>query len=137
MKPVHIAVKINNIVIADDDADDIEHFKNAVQELCPDVILTIATNGEELMEILHNNPLPDAVILDLNMPLKSGLECLKEIKGNKKFNTVSVIILSTSNSKSDRYECFSAGADHYSYKPFSYDGLKLIVKQLCDGELIN
>ena len=82
-----------HILIADDDQDDIELFQDAVNEICPDLKLTIATDSEKLINLLSKIPKPGAIVLDLNMPLKSGKGCLKEIRNNYEFKDVSVVIL--------------------------------------------
>ena len=130
-----MAYPIKNIVIADDDPDDIEMFQCAVDETCPDLELTVATDGENLITILDSIPAPDAIFLDLNMPRKTGKECLEEIRTKEELNDVPIVILSTSNKKSDIDYCLKNGATHYFVKPHTYDGLKTIVENLCNGEL--
>ena len=63
--------------------------------------LTIVHDGEQLMNYLsmNSNNLPDILFLDLSMPRKNGLECLSEIKQDKKLKDLSLVMLSTSNSK--------------------------------------
>ena len=126
---------IRHILLADDDQDDILLFETAAQEACPDLELTVADNGLQLISLLDEINTPDAIFLDLNMPFKSGKECLKEIRSKHQFDNVPVIILSTSNHKSDIDYCLSKGANHYFTKPNSYKGLKEIVVDLCDGKL--
>src|SRR5438105_121894 len=130
-----MSLKIKNIVIADDDQDDVDLFQSAVEETCSQVSLTIARDGTKLMKLLDNTPAPDAIFLDLNMLGKSGRDCLEEIRSQEKFAEVPVMILSTSNRKAEIDECLSNGADHYFVKPNSYDELKNIIKELCDGQL--
>src|ERR1035437_1453770 len=86
-----------NIMLADDDADERYFFEEAL------LVLPIATNlktvpdGERLMNYLsiHSGHLPDVLFLDINMPRKNGIECLKEIKCNEKLKQIPVIIYST------------------------------------------
>jgi CheY-like chemotaxis protein len=127
--------KLKHIVIADDDEDDIEMFKNAVDEVCPTIEITVADNGVNLLSILNEIPKPDAILLDLNMPLKSGKQCLEEIRAKDDFDVVTIAILSTSNSKSEIDYCLRKGANHYFVKPHSLDGMKSIVRNICSGVL--
>ena len=63
-------------VLAEDDEDDVMFFRDAISELKLNVELEVAKDGSQLMEILHYQPFPDVIFLDLNMPLRNGLECL-------------------------------------------------------------
>ena len=127
--------KLKHIVIADDDEDDIAMFKDAVDEVCPTLQVITADNGVKLLSLLNRIPKPDAIVLDLNMHLKSGKECLEEIRLKKDFNQVPIAILSTSNSKQEIEYCFKRGADHYFVKPKSFDGMKSIVANICNAVL--
>ena len=128
-------VKLKHILIADDDPDDIALFESAMMEMCPDLKLSVAYNGVNLLEILPTIPLPDAIILDLNMPLVGGKECLIKIRSQSRFDEVPVIIFSTSRRQSDIDYCMGEGANHYVVKPNTYSGLKILVEKLCEGQL--
>src|SRR5207253_1102801 len=71
-----------HIVLADDDEDDREVFLEALQEIAPQMKVDICEDGTELMKFLLQDgaAYPDIIFLDLNMPLKSGYQCLKEIR---------------------------------------------------------
>jgi CheY-like chemotaxis protein len=124
-----------NLVIADDDQDDVELFQEAVVETCPDINLTVATDGAKLLNILEEIPKPDVILLDLNMPCKSGKECLVEIRAKDEFNDVPIVILSTSNHEADIDFCLREGANDYMVKPQSFEGMKSIIANICDGRL--
>lgn len=122
-------LKNKNVVLTDDDADDRGIFREAFRELNVDNKLTICADGVELMNYLKNaTELPELLFIDLNMPKKSGIECLKEIRSNEKFRDVSIAIFSTSNSERDIEATFNNGADVYICKPNDYDQLKRILK---------
>jgi CheY-like chemotaxis protein len=130
-----MASVIKNVVMADDDQDDIEMFQLAVNETCDHLSLSVAMDGTKLMTMLAINPVPDAIFLDLNMLGKSGKDCLAEIRSKVKFDDVPVIVLSTSDRKTEIDFCLDNGADHYFTKPHTYEGLRSIVKKLCSGKL--
>ncbi|RZJ70530.1 MAG: response regulator [Flavobacterium sp.] len=118
------------IMLADDDSDDRSLFTDAFQK-----VKTIATSlqifedGVELLENLEKvEELPHIIFLDLNMPKKSGIECLREIRQNHRFDSVSIAIYSTSNRARDVEETFSLGANVYIHKPSNFDELKRVLK---------
>jgi CheY-like chemotaxis protein len=77
----------------------------------------------------NDNRLPHLLFLDLNMPRKSGLECLKEIRRDKKIKDISIAIYSTSNSEKDMEETFLNGANIYIHKPNDFNVLKQILEK--------
>ena len=123
-----------NIVLADDDLDDQFLFKMAIEESDVNSNLLIFNNGKEIMDHLLNvnNDLPDVVFLDLNMPIKDGLQCLKEIRSTDRLKNLSVAIYSTSNSQRDIDRTFATGANVYIHKPSSFEGIKKAFKKVLE-----
>ena len=64
---------------------------------------------------------PDLVLLDLNLPGKSGREVLADLKGDSRLRTIPVVVFSTSQSPKDVLECYEAGANCYVNKPVDLD----------------
>lgn len=121
-----------HILIADDDEDDIELFNEALAELKMDNKLTSCKDGKDLMDYLDNleNKLPHVLFLDLNMPCKTGHECLREIRANPRFNDVSIAIYSTSSSEKDIEDTLVEGANIYIKKPNDFSKLKKVIKDV-------
>jgi len=121
-----------HVLLADDDRDDRLFFKYAIEELKIQTTVTTVNDGVELMNYLSKteNPLPHLVFLDLNMPRKGGMECLKEIRGNKTFKDLSIAIYSTSGSEKDIEESFVLGANIYITKPNDFNSLKKILAEV-------
>jgi CheY-like chemotaxis protein len=80
-----------------------------------------AKNGEEAIQKLQEQPLPDLVLLDLNMPRMSGIEFLTYLKGNDKLRYLPTVILTTSENRSDLLTCFEIGIAGYVIKPLKYE----------------
>jgi CheY-like chemotaxis protein len=126
-----------NILLADDDADDCYLFEKALKEIPIDTHLKILGNGEELIDYLFENPtnLPDVLFLDLSMPRKTGFECLIEIKENKKFEAIPVIVFTTSIPSDLGAEVklsktlMKFGAQDYVRKPINFELLKHSIQQ--------
>jgi CheY-like chemotaxis protein len=119
------------ILLADDDEADCLIFKEAFEELEIISHVQVVSSGLELMELLGKNdvPLPHFLFLDLNMPVKNGLTCLKEIRGNKLLHDMFIAIYSTSSSEQDVVETFRNGANVYIQKPNDFETLKLILEK--------
>ncbi len=109
------------ILFADDDSEDIELFKLSISEIGSEVKLKIVENGTKLLkylfEVKSSDEYPHLIFLDINMPGLNGKECLKEIRRNKKFNLIPVIIFSTSSNRNDIDETFENGANLFVTKP--------------------
>lgn len=115
-----------HILLADDDEADRLLFSDAFSELESETIVHTVNNGTDLMEWLSQEDvqLPDLLFLDINMPRKGGLQCLKEIRGNDKLKKISIAIYSTSDSEKDMDETFLNGANVYITKPSNFKALK-------------
>ena len=118
-----------NILLVDDDADDRHFFKQALEALSVSTHLTTVHDGEQLMNYLSKNleHLPDVIFLDINMPRKSGVECLSEIKENEKLKNIPVVMFSTSNSWDMINTLFKSGAHVYIHKPSDLTQLKQVI----------
>lgn len=86
------------VLLADDDLDDCLFFEEAMAEMSNPPNLTTVGDGVKLLAYLNSNlnQLPDIVFIDMNMPKKSGIECVVEIKANEKLKHLPLIIYSTS-----------------------------------------
>jgi CheY-like chemotaxis protein len=121
-----------NIMLADDDEDDRLFFREAFEEVKIKTNITTFNNGVQLMDYLNDSthPLPDIIFLDLNMPRKSGLECLQEIRNDERLRQLSVAIYSTSSSEKDIEDTFIQGANVYIKKPSDFGKLKKILSDV-------
>lgn len=119
------------LLLADDDEDDCLFFKEALNELPIAVQLTTVYDGEQLMQLLTQSTakLPSVLFLDLNMPRKSGFECLSEIKLDDKLKAIPVIILSTSFEQTMADQLYKNGATGCYCKPADFSQLKHIIQQ--------
>lgn len=122
--------KTVDILLADDDADDRDLFIQVMKEASPEVNITTAVNGEDVLKQLGTGYRPDIIFLDLNMPVMGGYECLKEIKARKELKGIPVVIYSTSSSQEHVKETFEQGANLYIAKPDSYTGLQKMAKKV-------
>lgn len=123
-----------NVLLADDDKDDCFFFREVLEELGVSAILKTVNDGEELMQLLLANPeqLPDMLFLDLNMPRKTGIECLSEIKMDNRLKHLPVFIFSTSFKMEVVDMLYDMGAYHYIRKPSEFINLRKVIKEALD-----
>ncbi len=101
--------------------------------------LAIVRDGEEAVDYIQgtgkysdrqSHPVPAILLLDLNMPKKSGFEVLQWIRSQKEFKSLPVIVLSTSNQEHDIRKAYELGANSYLTKPSNFDQLVQMVKMV-------
>lgn len=125
------------ILLADDDPDDRLLVKEAFEEnhlLNP---LYMVEDGEQLMDYLYKRGKfaetavrPNLILLDLNMPRKSGIEALEEIKSDASLRTIPVVVLTTSKAEEDILRTYDLGVNSFIVKPVTFDSLVELVKEL-------
>lgn len=120
------------ILLVDDDQDDRNIFSDALSELKIETNLTMLEDGRDLVSFLEDpkRKLPDILFLDLNMPYKSGVECLIDIRKIEKFRNLSIAIYSTSTSEKDMEDTFINGANIYIKKPNDFTKLKKVLNDV-------
>lgn len=121
--------------IADDDPDDRMIIKEAFEENAYDKGLTFFEDGEKVLLKIKddsNKDLPSLLILDLNMPRVNGLELLSMLKHNEVTSKIPVVIFSTSRNNTDRDKVLKLGADDFITKPYSFDTMIKITRDLIE-----
>lgn len=121
-----------HILIADDDEDDRIFFNDAINALKMETDVLTVNDGSQLLDYLKNpnTIVPHIVFLDLNMPCKTGFDCLKEIREDSKFKDLTVAIYSTSGSEEDIENTFVGGANIYIRKPSDFETLKKVLSEV-------
>jgi CheY-like chemotaxis protein len=122
------------MLIADDDEDDIYLLDSAFKESHLKVKVDFVQNGIEVLtyldKIKDNSPLPDIIVLDLNMPLLSGRDTLLKLKENLRYKNIPVVILTTSNSEKEKAHCLEMGAALYLFKSSGFEKIVSTAKHL-------
>jgi len=122
-----------NVLIVEDDSDDQEIIARAFSEVAPYHKLTFLNSGKVLVDLLqsfHKADLPSFIVLDYNMPLLNGLETLKLLELDKRFNRIPKIIYSSSSQNNIKNLCFSANAKAYITKGVSLEEIKRNVQEM-------
>ena len=112
------------IFLADDDDDDRELFHEALNSIGFSNDLVMVNNGEKVFNFFkERSHIPDFVFLDINMPKKNGIECLKFIKSMYPRGNFHIIMLSTSSSLNVVEQSYEYGASVYIQKPSTFNDL--------------
>lgn len=125
-----------NVVLAEDDKDYQEIFNNALTEVNIPTTLTVVSDGMELMKTLQspNSPSYNIVVLDINMPKKDGIECLREIKQDKKLSNTFSVILTSSQDIMIKQTAYDAGANLFLTKPEDFDEYVETVRKILTSD---
>lgn len=110
------------IFIVDDDPDDRQVILDAFLNNNGGLDYVFIDNGKDLLAQLNSDELnyPSIILLDLNMPGIMGLQALREIRANKFFSQIPIIILTTSTLDADRKASYELGASCFLNKPPSF-----------------
>jgi CheY-like chemotaxis protein len=120
------------ILLADEDSEDRMLTSDALDENGLSHGLRWVVDGEELIDYLRRRrryaepgsaPRPDLILLDLNMPRKTGCEALAEIKSDPALRTIPVVVFTTSKAEEDVRRSYELGANSYVTKPATFDAL--------------
>src|SRR5580704_6694933 len=125
---------MQSIYLIDDDMDDVELFRDALEEVDPSVALQYANDGHEAVRNLteRKDALPDLVFLDISMPVFSGLQCLASFKKDEQLRNLPVIMYSTSSQEREIHLARELGAVAFVTKPNDFRLLKRILTLVLD-----
>lgn len=122
-----------HILLVEDNEGDIILTKEALKEARIKNRISVAMDGQEALDFLDAaGPLPDLILLDINLPKVSGLEVLAIIKADKKLKMIPVIMLSTSSSEEDVLNSYSNHANCFIIKPVDLPRFMDVVKTIED-----
>lgn len=126
------------ILIVEDNPADVRLTREAFKEGRVRSRLNVAGDGEEALGYLRragesdDAPLPDLILLDLNMPKKDGRELLAEIKSDDRLRCIPVLVLTTSRSEDDILTAYRLNASCYISKPVDLQEFFEVVRSIDD-----
>lgn len=127
------------ILIAEDDEDDYQLIKEALDRVGIGRNTRWVKDGVDLLDYLHRRgayaragaaPIPSLILLDLIMPKKSGHEALRDIKADSQLRSIPVVVLTTSNSREDIQRAYQLGISSLIRKPLYFEEFIDIAKML-------
>lgn len=128
--------QIHDVLLVEDDPGSVLITREAFEVTQAPGKLHVVGDGELAMEFLHrahgftDAPRPSLVLLDINLPRRSGLEVLAEVKTSEHLLTIPVVMLSTSQDETDVLRSYQLHANAYIAKPASFDQFTEAIEQV-------
>ena len=119
---------VSHILVADDEAHIGRIIKMKLEQ--GPFRVSLAYDGQEALDIVNNGEHLDLVLLDLMMPKLSGLDVLRRIREQEKFNSLPCIILTAGGDAKHERDALDLGATQFLTKPFSPKKLYALVARL-------
>ncbi len=124
------------ILLVEDSPADVLIAREALAEAKLLNEIHVAEDGVEAMDFLHKRgkfqdaPVPDLILLDLNLPRKNGREVLEEIKADDRLKHIPVVVLTTSSAEEDILRSYNLHANCYVVKPVEFDSFVKAVQSI-------
>jgi two-component system, chemotaxis family, response regulator Rcp1 len=132
----HAAMSQIEILLVEDNPGDVVLVQEAFKDFCIPNCLHVAEDGVEALAFLHREGKyqeavrPDLIILDLNLPRKSGQQVLAEVKTDETLRSIPVVILTSSEAEDDISRAYYLYANCYITKPIVFDTFLSVIKTI-------
>lgn len=133
MTPVPEPIRAVRVLLVEDNPADVDLIQETLEHSRVRIDMTVARDGVEAEAYLRHagkyaeSPRPDVVLLDLNLPRRSGAEVLAAIKADPVLRAIPIVILTSSDSELDVARSYADGANCYITKPVNLAGLQQVV----------
>ncbi len=122
-----------SILVVEDSDDDLFLLKRAFLHANYNDDLIFVRDGEEALQFLRDTlaekgaKMPNLILMDINMPRKNGFQALNELKSDKKFASIPVVMLTSSSREEDVHAAYKSGASSFITKPLDFATFKKMV----------
>ena len=127
-----------HMLLADDNPHDVFFVRHALQQIATPVELSVVQDGQQALHFLlrvapyAHVTRPDLVLLDINMPRKTGIEVLTALGHDPQLKCMPIIMFTTSTLQHDINRCYELGANAYIAKPAGLAMLTTTLKGILD-----
>jgi len=124
-------ISFKNCLLVDDDKDDQDIFRFALNKVHPEFSCVFAENGESAIRILQQKwTSPEFIVMDINLPRLNGLDCLAAIKKIHELREIPVFMYSTCGQTEIIEKCMSLGASGFYTKTSNLSDLENSLKDI-------
>jgi two-component system, chemotaxis family, response regulator Rcp1 len=125
------------MLLVEDSPSDVRLIREALKDAPLRIRLVVAHNGLEAIDYLRRcrsvtGVGPDLIILDLNLPLKSGHEVLAEVKSDPDLKSIPVLVMTSSDDQEDIAQAYNLNANCYIRKPGDFPEYEKVVQAIED-----
>ena len=127
-----------DVLLVEDDPADVLMIREAFEQHQIRSPLHVVGDGEQALQFLHRTgpytdaPRPGLILLDVNLPRRSGLEVLAELKQDPELLDVPVVMLTTSQADEDILRSYKLHANAYVSKPVDFEAFTAAIRQIDD-----
>lgn len=125
-----------DILLAEDDNDDVLIFDMALTQLKIPYVLRTVDNGEKLFVVLKER-VPQILFLDIHMPCKDGVACIVEIRKNREYDNLPIIVYTSDVSKKTVEDTYRNGANLFLEKAETVNKLTNKLQHIFSKDWIN
>jgi two-component system response regulator len=124
------------ILLVEDNPGDVRLTEEALKDAKVHTLLNVAKDGVEALAFLRKTgkyadaPMPDIILLDLNLPRMNGLEVLKEIKNDERLRQIPVVVITSSKAEEDVAKSYHLHANCYITKPIDFSQFIVMVQSI-------
>jgi two-component system response regulator len=124
------------VLVVEDNPGDVVLLTEAIEQAGIQTQIRVVGDGDEAMDLLGGRgvhraaPRPDLIVLDLNLPLKSGREVLAELNADPALNDIPVAVLTSSKTEADVCDGYTPGRCRYFVKTGNFEELVEIVRHM-------
>jgi two-component system, chemotaxis family, response regulator Rcp1 len=126
------------VLLVEDNPGDVVLFQESLADARLLVSLTVAEDGDEALRLLAKPDSsgkayrPDIVFLDLNLPKKNGFEVVNEMRANKEYDALPIVIMTSSDAEQDIVRGYSLHANAYITKPVDLGQFARVITKTTD-----
>lgn len=125
-----------DVLLVEDDPGDVRLIRAVFEQSRTPVRLHVVSDGEQALRFLRRIghfggvPRPRLILLDLDLPLRNGLEVLAELKTDRDLLTIPVVVVTSSRAEKDIQRSYALHANAYITKPSDFDGLSDVIQRI-------
>jgi two-component system, response regulator len=117
-------------LLVEDDEDDAFFVARALDQQGVDLELRVTRDGAEALSILETQPVPQLIILDLNLPRVDGMDVLRRLREDPRTRGTAVVVLTASEEPTDRQQAERHGVELFLRKPTDTSGYARVAEKI-------